>query len=273
MIQLRETGPRGRALPIWGYLAVVAGYVVLVQVLGVVLTSGIDAEYASPTTVDALWRGISVPVGAGLVYVAVAVTVLRWWRPVALDARPVRGWVVVVPVAMLGSIVLSTNYAGLADRGFAFSLLLLASALCVGFAEETLFRGIGVTAFRARGFPEARVALWSSVVFGLAHASNLISTGPKAFAQVLVTAIAGYFFYLIRRRTGGLLAAAIVHGLWDFALISSTVVPGKTYFGLGVGLFAIVALTIIVYALRRDIEPPPPRPPGPAGDHAERTPR
>src|ERR1044072_3080519 len=110
MIQLRETGPRGRVLPIWGYLVLVAGYVVLVQVLGAVLTRGIDAEYASPTTVGALWRGISVPVGAGLVYVAVAVTVLRWWRPVALDPRPLRGGVVVVPGAMLGSIVLSTNY-------------------------------------------------------------------------------------------------------------------------------------------------------------------
>lgn len=57
------------------------------------------------------------------------------------------------------------------------------------------------------------------MLFGVAHATNLFSEGPKAAIQVLVTLVAGYFFYLVRRWSGGLLVPALLHGLWDFGLI------------------------------------------------------
>jgi uncharacterized protein len=152
-----------------------------------------------------------------------------------------------------------TNYAGLADKGLGFVALLLLSSLAVGFAEEGMFRGLGVTTFRVNGFPEARVALWSSVTFGLAHATNLISEGPKAFLQVLVIAVAGYFLYLIRRSSGGLLVPAVVHGLWDFGLISSSVVLDKTDAGTVLFILADVVLLVIVLVRRHHIEPEPAR--------------
>ena len=101
------------------------------------------------------------------------------------------------------------------------------------------------------------MALWSSVIFGLAHATNLISEGPKAFLQVLATAIAGYFLYLIRRSSGGLLVPAVVHGLWDFGLISSSVVAGRSYVGSGLFILADIVLLIIVLVRRHQIEPEP----------------
>jgi len=236
------------------YLGLVVLYLVVVQGLGLLFTRGIDTTYAAPTTIDAIWRSITLPVGAGLVLVVVAIGVLRRWRPVLVDDRPVRGWVAVVPAVMLGAAVLATNYAGLADRGLGFTLLLLVSALIVGCAEEGLFRGIGVVALRERGLSEARVALWTSVIFALAHASNLITAGPKAFIQVLVTAIAGYFLYLVRRRTGSLVAAAVVHGLWDFSLLSAAVVPDRAYVGPVVNVLALVVLAIVVLVRRHHIE-------------------
>ena len=102
------------------------------------------------------------------------------------------------------------NYSGLGNNGVGFTALLGISMLGVGFAEEGMFRGLGVVAFRANGFAEAKVALWTCVVFGLAHASNLFSEGPKALVQVLVTAVAGYFFYLIRRVSHRLMVPAIL---------------------------------------------------------------
>lgn len=107
------------------------------------------------------------------------------------------------------------------------------------------------------GRPPASAALGSSVVFGLAHATNLFSEGPKAFAQVLATAVAGYFFYLIRRSSGGLVVPAVVHGLWDFGLITSSVVAGKSYLGAGLFILADIVLLIIVLVRRRHIEPEP----------------
>jgi hypothetical protein len=58
-----------------------------------VLTRGLDTQYAAPATVEALWRGISVPVAVSLVFVYAVVAVLGWWRPVLVDHRPVRRWV------------------------------------------------------------------------------------------------------------------------------------------------------------------------------------
>ena len=90
-----------------------------------------------------------------VVFVYAVVAVLGWWRPVFVDDRPVQRWVWVVPIVFALAIVLGIDYADLADKGLGFVLLLLLGALCVGFAEEGMFRGIGVTALRDHGLSEA----------------------------------------------------------------------------------------------------------------------
>jgi membrane protease YdiL (CAAX protease family) len=147
------------------------------------------------------------------------------------------------------------NYAGLGQRGAGFTVLLAVTALGVGFAEEGMFRGLGVVTFRANRFTEAKVALWTSVLFGLAHATNLFTEGPKALIQVLVTAAAGYFFYLTRRVSGGLVVAAVLHGLWDFGAISGSVVADKSYLGAGLFILADITMVILLLIRRRHIEP------------------
>ncbi|GAB3569556.1 hypothetical protein GCM10027445_21590 [Amycolatopsis endophytica] len=241
-----------RHLSVRWYLVLVVVYVAVVQVLGFVLTRGTGGGYE---TTGGVWRSITVPVGVGLVLVGVTVTVLRWWRPVLTDDRPVRRWVAVVPVLMIVSILAGTDYGGLAARGAGFTVLLLAGTLFVGFAEEGLFRGIGLVALRGNGLGEGGVALWSSVVFGLAHSANLVSLGARAFVQVFVVAVAGYFFYLVRRRSGGLLLPAVLHGLWDFALITGSIVPGESYPGSFVVVVALIVLAIVVFRRRHRIEP------------------
>ncbi|MBN6038172.1 CPBP family intramembrane glutamic endopeptidase [Amycolatopsis sp. 195334CR] len=242
-----------RRLPLWGFFLLLAGYLAVLQVLGVLLTRGLDVQYAAPTTITELWRGITVPVGVSLLLVVAAITALRWWRPVLVEDHPVRSWVIVVPVVQFAAIAAATNYGGLAERGLGFTLLLLCSTLFVGFGEELMFRGIGVTVFRHNGFSEGRVALWSTVTFGLAHATNLINTGFGALAQVLLAAVSGYFFYLVRRRSGGILLPAVVHGLWDFSLISGAVVPGESYFGVVASLLAIIGLAVVLVVRRHRI--------------------
>ena len=66
------------------------------------------------------------------------------------------------------------NYSGLGKNGAGFTVLLAISMLGVGFAEEGHVPRPGVVTFRASGFTEAKVALWTRVLFGLAYASNLI---------------------------------------------------------------------------------------------------
>jgi CAAX protease family protein len=86
----------------------------------------------------------------------------------------------------------------------------------------------------------------TAVIFGLAHASNLIGKEAKAFLQVLATAIAGYFFYLIRRSWGGLLVPAVVHELWDFGLITGFVVPTRGFWARPCFFLADVVLLMVL---------------------------
>jgi hypothetical protein len=167
----------------------------------------------------------------------------------------VQRWLIVVPIVMVVTIVAGTNYSGLADKGAGFTLLFLLSSLAVGFGEEAMFRGVSITTFRINGFSEGRVALWSTVIFGLAHASNVFAEGSKVALQVVVTIVAGYFFYLIRRRTGGLLVCALVHGLWDFGLISGAIVDDETYTGTALVILANIVLAIVLLVRRHHIEP------------------
>ena len=164
-------------------------------------------------------------------------------------------WVWVVPIIFALAIVLGIDYADLADKEIGFVLLLLLGALCVGFAEEGMFRGIGVTALRDHGLSEARVALWSSVIFGAVHLTNALSTGGAAIGQAIAVSFAGYFFYLTRRVSGGLVVPAVLHGMFDFSILSGTVVDDSAYPGGVAAILAYPTVAIILLVRRHRIEP------------------
>jgi uncharacterized protein len=251
-----QASTRERKLSIGALIVLIIVYLVIVQVPGLVLTRDLGTTYAAPTSLNELWRMITVGVFLSLVFVYLVVAILRWWRPVFVDDVPTQRWVRWIAIIMVVVILAGTNWSGLADRGLPFALALLGSTLMVGFAEEGMFRGIAVTAFRKHGSTEARVALWSTVLFGLAHATNVFTEGPKAGLQVLVTIVAGFFFYLLRRWSGGLVIPALFHGFWDFGVVSGVVVPDKTYPGTLLFVLADVVLLVVVLVHRHRINPP-----------------
>lgn len=136
----------GRHLSIFGFIVIAIVYVVIIEGLGQLLTRDLDLDYASPTGIEELWRSITVGVGASLLFVCAVAAFLRWWGPVLVDDRPVQRRVIVVPIVVVLSILAGTNDWGLADRGGSFTALLLLSTPMVGYAEEGMFRGIGVIA-------------------------------------------------------------------------------------------------------------------------------
>jgi len=241
-----------RRLPIWGFILLVLVYIVLVQFIPR-LTKEEGGEYATFQTVSEVISGLWVTVGVGSAVALIAVAVLRWWRPVFIeDAKQrLRGWVWVFPIIIIAAIVGGTAYGKLADQGGTYILAMLLGAVFIGVSEEVMFRGVGVTAFRRAGFTEGWVALWTSVIFGLVHATNLFSEGIAALPQVLVTACAGYFFYLARRVSGGLWLPILLHGLWDFGSMSN-LLGESTSIGAGAFLVAdAVMLIIAVFTIRK----------------------
>ena len=117
-----------------------------------------------------------------------------------------------------------------------------------------MFRGLGVHVLRQNGLTEGRVALWYSVIFGLVHLSNAISTGGGAVGQAIAVSFAGYFFYLMRRASGTLIVGAVIHGLVDFSITTGEL-TGELYAGTVAALLAYPVVAAIVLAGRRRIEP------------------
>lgn len=248
-------GPR--RLSILAYIAVVIAYLVIIQGGGYLFTIGTDqGEYAVFVSSEQVIRSALLPVLLSLTFGAAVVTWLRWWSTVSWDDRPLAHWVRAVPITMLVAALLAADYGNLLDQDAGLVLLVIAFALLVGAGEELMFRGIGVDAFRRAGFTEARVALYTSLIFGAVHLTNAISSGGSAIVQAAVVSVAGYFFYLTRRVSGGLLVPIALHATWDFSLFSSTLGdPGTAYPPMLLAPLSLFVLAIVVWHRRRRIEP------------------
>jgi uncharacterized protein len=126
------------------FIAIVVAYLAVLQVFARVATAGLHEDFGQFTRIDEVTRGLLLPVGLSLILVYGVVSALGWWRPVFVDDRPVRRWVWVIPALLTLSILAAINYGGLQHKSGGFVVLLLLGALMVGFAEEGMFRGIGV---------------------------------------------------------------------------------------------------------------------------------
>ncbi len=244
-----------RRLPVWGYVLLVVGYLAVIQTIPTFVKPE-GADYGKFDTLESITQGLWVTVGLGTLVVLVALAVLRWWRPAFVEPESLRlpRWVWVFPGTMLLAILAGTAYTRLADKGAAFTLALLVGALFVGVSEEGMFRGLGVVTFRQAGYSEGMVALWTCVIFGLAHATNLFSEGIGAIPQVLVTAVAGYFFYLARRVSGGLWVPIVLHGLWDFGAFTGRI-GDPTYLGVAAFILTDFVLAIVALVTIRKVFP------------------
>ncbi|MFJ7201699.1 MULTISPECIES: CPBP family intramembrane glutamic endopeptidase [unclassified Streptomyces] len=249
----------GRRLTWPWFLMVVVIYAAIIQGLGALI--GVDTSYSDsqfPTT-ESLVRNALIPIGASIVFAAAVVTWLGWWGEVLHYRAPVRRWVRWVPISMLAVALVGVNYGHLADQSLSLAACLLALGLFVGVGEELMFRGIGVHVFRRAGLTEGKVALYSSLVFGLVHVSNAFGEGAQAIVQALVVSTSGYFFYLCLRVGGIILLPMLVHGLWDTSLISN-LVGDKPQASVGMVLLILLQITLIVVLLvkRHKIEAVPP---------------
>lgn len=251
-----DAATHGRRLTYPGFAAVVVVYLVIIQGGGRIATALLDADDGLTTTrgvIVNLW----VPIGAALLFTYAVIAYLGWFGAVMSESRRTRRWVWVVPIILAVCILGAIDYADLADKTVGYVLALVVAAMFVGFSEEGMFRGIGVQVLRAHGLSEGRVALWSSVVFGAVHLTNALATGGGAVVQAIAVSFAGYFFYLIRRVSGGNVLNSVLHGMFDFSILSGTVilVDQDAYLGTGLAVVAYVVIGIVVVARRKAIEP------------------
>jgi membrane protease YdiL (CAAX protease family) len=212
--------PRTRVNPVvWPGLGAVVVYVAIIVVLGLVLRHSADSLGGAP---GELLKGVPVVVGA--VALVVITTVAGWWRPVLSERgrgrpRPDRrasGWLTVALVVVVVAAAVNLGATGWGNLSVAMVATVFVTSMFVGFSEELALRGLFLTGLRTR-LTEGKVWFVSTLVFALIHVVNQIHGGQVAdtVVQVVFAFLTGSLLYLVRRVTGSLVWAMVLHGLWD----------------------------------------------------------
>lgn len=214
---MTTTEPRVRPR-VWIGIAIWLAYVVVIFV--VQLLSGIPyTDWGDSGTNLFLGAGLSLIVGS--ILLAITTSLLGWWRPALFDAaRSHHRWPIFVPVLLAVLVVLNllaTDW-GAYDAPFLGASIVL---LLVGFTEELTARGLLLVSLRSR-LSEVWVWLITSLAFGLMHFVNFfVGQDLTTTLQQMGSAfLIGTTFYILRRTTGSLIWAMVLHGLWDFSVFA-----------------------------------------------------
>jgi membrane protease YdiL (CAAX protease family) len=234
-------------------IGVFIAYVVVF--IGLSSTSGIAYDDWFDSGANA-FRTAVIPLVGGCLVLIVFMVWARWdWVFKDPERLPMYGFLW-VPVALFAvGIVVHLAVADWGKTSADLLLAILAAGVMVGFAEETLFRGIILRSLRTNLRPEAWVMLISSLWFGFFHLTNILNGSPAAgvVTQCLQASAAGVVLYVFRRVRGLLVVGMVAHGLWDMSVFVPAPTGTLAVADLAVQVLVVLsALVAAIIMLRRD---------------------
>jgi len=224
-------------------------YVALVFGLGKAV--GPDFTELADSVENLLW-GVYVPVGAAALGMVVLTTWLGWWRPAIKDRHRAPAWIIIAPLLMVAIAVSNMLGADFGMLSTSYLLVLAGGMLLVGLGEELMSRGLLLTAMRGRS-NEFLAWLVSTVLFGVMHIGNFFMGQDlvPTLGQVGLTMIFGTGFYIIRRATGSLIWAMLLHALWDFGSFVNTQAGEQSQATqLMLAALPIVVIVCLIWAIK-----------------------
>ena len=146
---------------------------------------------------------------------AVLLTRMGWWKIVGFRSpnQPRDLWYFVLPLLpAVINLIIGLEVSSLVRLAEFFVITLL-----IGFAEETIFRGLMLNTLKAHGV--WRAAIITALLFGLSHALNGLAGKSMAetAAQIFYAVAFGFAFAALVLKKGILWPLVIVHFLIDFA--------------------------------------------------------
>lgn len=212
------------------------------------LASGVDYDAVADSTSNVM-KAVVLPVGVGALVLLLTTYLFGWWRPVFRDEDRAPRWTLLIPAFTAAAIAAGLVTADWGSRGSSFLVWLLVGTLFVGIAEEVLTRGLLLTALRG-GMGEVGVWFWTSLLFGLLHALNILfgqSVGAT-IQQIAFAFVLGSVLYACRRATGLLVIPIVLHALWDFTTFLSSG-EGATVSAGAQGIIVWGAVIVCIVAL------------------------
>ena len=235
---------------VWIGLAIFLGYcavIVIVTKLGGVPFPEIGKS------AETTWKGAVLPLGVAAILLAITTTALGWWRPALFDRqRAHHRWPIIAPAIMAVAAVLNLFNTDWSKFDASFLASLLALGVLVGFCEELMARGLLLTSLRS-SMREVWVWFVSSFLFGVMHMLNVLLGGPfqGTINQAGLAFASGTAFYILRRVTGSLIWAMILHGLWDVSVFAVGFAPKEASFApLLVFLVAGLSLAFVYWVIK-----------------------
>ncbi|WP_312182780.1 CPBP family intramembrane glutamic endopeptidase [Arthrobacter sp.] len=236
---------------VWIGLVIWAGYLGLIYVVQAL--SGIPYDTWGDSAGN-LFLGAGLSLIIATILLALTTTLLGWWRPALYDRNRSRHrWPIFIPI--LFAVAAAMNLAGTDWSSYSGAFLAASLTLAlVGFTEEIVNRGLLLVGFRTR-VSEGWVWFLTSALFGLSHFVN-VALGADAAGtvqQVFFAFLAGTVFYILRRTTGSLWAAMLLHGLWDFSVFAAGVgTPSDIAYVANVvePLAGLLGLACVVFVIR-----------------------
>lgn len=200
-------------------IVAIAGYMIVVFTAWAF--TGLEYDEVGDS-VSNLQKGMVLSIAAGAVYLAIATTVMGWWKPAIHEPRKVGGgWMWAIPsLLFVGALVnLATTKWGEIDDVGVYAFWLGIGTLLVGFSEELLTRGIAIVGGRG-SMHERWVWVFSGGLFGLLHAPNALfgQSIPSTGQQVVFAFVVGLMYYVTRRIAGTLILTMGLHAIWDFSV-------------------------------------------------------
>jgi membrane protease YdiL (CAAX protease family) len=151
----------------------------------------------------------------GLTLIVVALlTTLKWWKAVGFKSPNQPGdalYFLILLAPMLLNLIPGVQIESFVHISEAFIV-----ALLVGFAEETIFRGLMLQALKPLG--HWRAAILTALLFGLTHALNAL-TGKSALEGVMQIGYAvaiGFAYAVLVLKKDVLWLLILAHFLTDF---------------------------------------------------------
>ena len=235
---------------VWIGFVIWIGYVIVVfvvtKLLGVPFTK-------IGTSAEDTWKGAVVDLAVAAVLLVITATALGWWRPALFERkRSHHKWPIFVPILMLVVAIVNLISTDWSKFDGSFILALVCLGILVGFNEEFMTRGLVLTAFRSR-LPEGWVWALSSVLFGGMHLVNAALGAPLGgtLTQVALAFASGTSFYIVRRVTGSLIWAMLLHGLWDVSVFAVGHAPiGTPFASFLAPVIAVLALVVVYWVIK-----------------------